>query len=378
MVTIIYQQSAGCNMNKDKIFKYLIKISKWVFSNTLWTMITCIIPFTFLIPTIINIFKSITEKTYTIKLYHIIIIVIFFIIETLILLSLVIIRKNNKTSINVDNDDDDILDDTIINENSEENNDFIYDNVDDFYFENYTKHVTIYKNGHGIIINSFDIRVINVDNFKVIKRKLNIEDGKKDIKFPTLSQMKDTPKHDRFEKFGFWVYKPHDSIINRTIEKYWSDNDPDDEDLHSKNNCKELRWVFEINKNKLKIDKLHKISYALSIPGMYPIENGEYNINLANEQKQNGISSSSIKIDHPTKTIKYIVSMENGVKIEGEPECYLYNYSSTKKQITDYTVNEGVFYTKHVFTINNPQYGSNITVKWHFKGGNYMDKEAGD
>lgn len=55
------------------------------------------------------------------------------------------------------------------------------------YFKKYHKHVTIYKNGTGIIINSFDI-MFNKNVKEELKRAINISDGKKTAAFPSLKK----------------------------------------------------------------------------------------------------------------------------------------------------------------------------------------------
>ena len=113
------------------------------------------------------------------------------------------------------------------------------------YFKNYHKHLTIYKDGTGILINSFEI-VFNKKIKEEIKRAINISDGKKSAKFPDLSDMKKVDIHDRFDKYGFWV-SSEDNIISSTKEKYWSDINDAYEDANLKNDDKELRWVFNFN-----------------------------------------------------------------------------------------------------------------------------------
>lgn len=225
-------------------------------------------------------------------------------------------------------------------------------------------------------MNTFNVAVNNPDNFKEFKRKLNVEDGKKDIAFPALSIMKATSKEKRFTDFGFWVYKPDNSIIGSTYEKYWSDSDPDELDHTSAHNNKELRWVFEINRSKIKDNRKHKISYAISVPGLYPIDKGMFISELANEPESNGKASTSIHVEHYINKISYILSFEDGIKLNKEPECFTVN--GQKIPIYDFYVEEGVFYTKYIFTISKPSYGTSIIIKWEFKGGKNMDKEGGD
>ena len=172
-------------MNIREIAK---RIWTWFLSNLIWTIL--MVPAALLIPILKNM-SVIINKTYTIKLYHIIFVVVFFILE-IIFAFFLIKRKTNNNSESAD---------------SHKQNEYIedsYDSIDDFYFENYTKHVTVYKEGHGIIINTFDIKINNKENFKEIKRKLNIEDGKTDAIFPKLSVMKQTNSYDRFNTvFGY-------------------------------------------------------------------------------------------------------------------------------------------------------------------------------
>ena len=95
------------------------------------------------------------------------------------------------------------------------------------YFENYHKHVTIYNDGTGVIINEFDM-VFNRQEKTFLKRGLDISDGKKDASFPTLIEMRKTKIQDRFSKYGFW-YCSDDNIISSVKEKYWTDEDDEDD-----------------------------------------------------------------------------------------------------------------------------------------------------
>ncbi|MCM1499222.1 MAG: hypothetical protein NC124_12220, partial [Clostridium sp.] len=121
------------------------------------------------------------------------------------------------------------------------------------YFKKYHKHLTIYDNGTGILINSFDI-VFNKEIKEELKRAINISDGKKTAIFPSLEEMMKTDIKDRFTKYGFWVYSD-DDIISSCKEKYWSDADNNQEDIRLKNDNKELRWIFRFNYSRIKENK---------------------------------------------------------------------------------------------------------------------------
>lgn len=352
-----------------------IKIN--IISNALWQIFLSLFMSLSIAKKIVSQISSILEE-YEIS-NTVVTILIFIVIETLVVF-LIIFFLTKKNVKNKDNKSD--------NNTKENNNDFekvcekvvVDDNNEsldtDYYFEDYTKHVTIYKNGNGIIMNTFNIVVNNCENFREFKRKINVEDGKKDIEFPSLKKMKEVNKDKRFKDFGFWVYKPSDSIVNSTIERYWSDNDPDEIDHVSERNPKELRWVFEINRSQANTNRLHKVAYAISIPGLYPIQKGQFVKEIANDPDMNGKASSSIHVEHYIKKITYILSFEDGIKLDKQPECFTIN--GKRIPIYDFYLEEGVFYNKYIFSINKPSYGTNIVIKWKFKGGNKMDKEAGD
>lgn len=239
-----------------------------------------------------------------------------------------------------------------------------FENVD-YYFSNYTKSVTIYKNGHGIVSNKFGIIVNNPEHFREFRRKLNIEDGMKDSKFPSLHNMKLTKKENRFKNFGFWLLKDN-TIVRSTVERYWSDSYPNETNEKAKNNPKELRWVFEIDNDKIESQKEYTIFYALSIPGMYPIKNGRYDSDLANMKSKKCNASTSIHIEHYAEEVSYVVSFENGIELKEEPICYLARANEEGTKIKATKIEYGLFYTKYIFNIKLPSYGSNIAVRWQF------------
>lgn len=195
------------------------------------------------------------------------------------------------------------------------------------YFENYHKHVTIYNNGTGVVINEFDI-VFNKKEKTFLKRGIDISDGKKDAGFPSLKAMGKEKVQDRFSTYGFWVYS-EDNIISSTKEKYWTemDEDSDNEDIVLKNDNKVLRWVFNFNYSRINPHKKYKVVYVMSIPGMYPINDGKIDLstindeNLLNDLEQG--NNTSIRITNPIRNFYYTISFEDGILLEREPKCLL-------------------------------------------------------
>lgn len=72
-----------------------------------------------------------------------------------------------------------------------------YDSLD-YYFDNYHKHLTVYKNGNGILINTFTLIINNINSVTEFKREININDSQITTRFPKLSSMKKTKINDRF------------------------------------------------------------------------------------------------------------------------------------------------------------------------------------
>lgn len=236
-----------------------------------------------------------------------------------------------------------------------------------YYFKKYHKHVTIYENGNGIIINSFDI-VFNDFNSKRLERGINISDGKNSAGFESLKNMKNTPLNKRFDSYGFWVYSS-DNIIQETKEEYWLDDDREQEDIFAKNNNKELRWVFKFNNSNIKLHKPYHVVYIISIPGMFPIKNGKLDFAEIDKNLFGEYSNSSIEIRTPTEQLEYTVSFYNGIELQIQPEAIFKPLGNKKDSYKSITKEYNIIYNKYMCYIKSPQLGSKLKVRWKFKGG---------
>ena len=246
-----------------------------------------------------------------------------------------------------------------------------FNDVEDYYFINYVKHLTIYKDGTGIIIHSFTVVINNIHNFKRIRRKLNIEDGNIYSHFPSIEDMMKTSKSDRFDKFGFWYYS-RDNIISEVKEFYWQKNSSE-ENKKIKANPKEIRWVFKIDKQRINENVPYDISYVISVPGLAPIENGRLNCNLRQEEFGD-ICSSNMNIDHKIRNLKYIISFEKEVELETIPECrYIIGEQDESSELKiEGECENSILYDKYIFNINNPKFNSDIKVTWKYNKVNYI------
>lgn len=240
------------------------------------------------------------------------------------------------------------------------------------YFENYHKHVTIYNDGTGVVINEFDM-VFNRREHTFLKRGLDISDGKKEAFFPELVEMEKTKISDRFNKCGFWYYSD-DNIISSVKERYWTDEDDenDTENIALKNNDKVLRWEFEFNYSRICPNRKYKVIYVMSIPAMYPIKEGRLDRNSINDEQllsdlESG-NSTSIRINNPIRNFYYTVSFESGILLAREPRC-MFKHINQQEDLTHPRLKHeyNVLYNKYTCNITKPKIGSIIKINWQFK-----------
>ena len=313
-------------------------------SNTIFQIVMFIISGSGIAYTLKNILISLKDNKISISIFNLAILIFSCIIVSFSIIALGVKIYNHKK------------------EDKEKNN---FDDVDDYYFIDYTKHITIYKNGNGIIMHQFTVLVNNTEKFKRIRRKLNIEDGNINSKFSSLEEMMKTNKSERFDKFGFWYYSK-DNIISDVKEYYWQKNSSA-EDTKVKNNPKELRWIFKINKQRINKETPYNITYAISVPGLSALENGRLNCELLSDEFDD-ISSSNMNIDHKIKNLRYIISFEEEVELEKTPTCsYIVQGQDDSEELqVEGEEENNILYKKWIFNINNPKFNSDIKVTWKY------------
>jgi hypothetical protein len=236
-----------------------------------------------------------------------------------------------------------------------------YCEEDLFYFEEYEKTLTICKDGHGIILNKFKVRVLNPKNLTCdgnhFERYLLIDDADKNTKFPLFRDMCDAQKQKRFSDFGFW-YKPKHIIK----AKYNRD----------KSKERQLYWFFSFENSSLKdydgglINKPISIEYAISIPKIFPIEDGFFD--SENNPLDTKFMTSSLTVKDKIRIFKYTVAFEDGIQLNGINFIET-NQGRVKK--LNFTDNSDIFYKRYTKSVNNPKKGRKISVQWSI-----MDKEA--
>lgn len=330
--------------NKINVKEYILQFFKWTISNTIWTIITLIAPFAFVIPTIKTIVNSIFNKTYSINLLTVLFIIIFIIIETTLLIGVIVFKYKDMDA----------------SQNSKKD----YDKLD-YYFESYHKHLTVYKNGNGIIINSFTVIVNDINSIQEFKRELNISDAKNTTTFPKLNRMKNEKLNNRFNNFGFWCKCLNNKDLIKSIREFYWSNKPQEIDTISQSNPKIMKWIMEMNPSSIEVGKPYNIVYVMSIPGMFPIQNGLFEESIANIKGTQGKFKSSFGFKHEIKNFTYTISFENGLCLKNRPSGSI--TSGTEKNNLHYTNDNNIIYDKYIFNTKTPKVGSVINIEWIFK-----------
>lgn len=227
---------------------------------------------------------------------------------------------------------------------------------DIFILNSVSKSVTIYKNGHGIMINDNDIHVRDSAQFKQFKRKIDVSDGKNTVKFPKLSTILNTKKQDRFSEYGLWGYSK-DNIIQEIVEKNWDDN---------KTTKKQLKWIFNIDQSKIEDNKSYNLGYVLSIPGMFKIDNGYAEKPKNRKKNKSQEMSSTITVGHKAKIVNFEIAFEDGIALEAVPCCEIYDGIDSEKgkviPLNSHAYN--ALYNKYNFVVKKPKIGNIIKVSW--------------
>lgn len=352
------------------IKKIVSTVIIWAISNTIWTIISFIFPITLLIPIVKNVLESVITKTYAISLFDLLFVILFVVLE--ISLCWVMYYTKSKSNNHTNESSDKSMIDDINKETKDDEID--YESLD-YYFETYHKHLTVYKNGNGILINSFTVVINNINSITEFRREINICDAKEIAAFPKLRDMKRTKLHDRFEKFGFW-YKclNNKDLIKSVREYYWSD-DLKSIDTISQTDPKILKWIMEMNPSSIEIGKPYNIVYVMSIPNMFPIENGEFKDNIANIKGTHGKFQSKFAVKHIMKHFTYTVSFENGLLLHTKPSG---NISLDGNKINlHYDNDNNIIYDRYIFNTNNPKCNSVINIEWSFKESYVQRKNGG-
>ena len=220
-----------------------------------------------------------------------------------------------------------------------------------FIFDKYTKRVTIYKNGHGLICHYLNIDILDLNRFHSFRRWIDIRDACKNTNFDKFENMQTRDASERMNSFGFW-YEPHDLIsgIKPTINE----------------GSKTLEWEFLFDAVKLKRDKVKsmRLSYSISVPCLFPITDGKFDSSKA--PTSDYIFVSGLTVKHRIREMNYIISLEKGIEIQKHPILKIFplgiDYSPSREISLD--DESDLFYNRYTGKIKRPGFGATIKDEW--------------
>lgn len=251
---------------------------------------------------------------------------------------------------------------------------------DDYYFEEYNKKVYIRKNGSGLVVSSFILHVIDPNKLDNFVRSLDISDGKRDAAFKDFNEMKSVPIEKVFQEYGFWCISENDIVTD--VEEYY-----DEIDRNREGDNKFLSFKMLIDTAKLEKNKTYSMAYAISVPGLFPIEDGRFDVLAADRDKYPDFNSF-ISASHFGDHLRFSLYFEKGIVFKAKPKGNAKRRSTAPLKIEDISgkkceFKDNIFYQKYHFEIEHPQDYESIYMKWNVKnpetkkGGIQMDKEAG-
>jgi hypothetical protein len=238
---------------------------------------------------------------------------------------------------------------------------------ENYYYKECTKHVTVFKNGHSIVINTSLVRILIPEKSKQITRKITLEDAKKGVAFKDLEVLLNQKVEKRFDDYILWVVSDSHKNIN-LVQKV---------DGETKENGKVLDLKFIVdNRVYKKFNKDANFSFAFSVPGMYPIIEGFKDHN--NIFKKDFKYTSSTCIDKRIKKFTFILSFEKGILVESNPYLAIFildkdyddNIIYHKIDEKSFESIDDLFYDKYVYTVKNPKIMHVYESTWEVKSNN--------
>lgn len=245
---------------------------------------------------------------------------------------------------------------------------------DDYYYEEYNKKVYIRKNGDGLILCSCRLRVIDPTRTESIVRTLDISDAKISSKFEPFETMLNKPIENMFTEYGFWYISDND-IITDVTEYY------EDDDIKRTNDDKFISIKLQFDTAKLQKVKVFDFSYGFSIPGLFPIKDGRFDLD---EQDRNVYVkfSSHVSTSHIGHHLRFSVYFEDGIEFKEKPKGHVELSSAVKtkkKKRSTYVCEfkDNIFYKKYHFEVPNPEDYRDIYIEWNTKNPKTIAKKGG-
>jgi hypothetical protein len=218
----------------------------------------------------------------------------------------------------------------------------------DFVYQKFLKKLAIYENGHGIVINSIEIKVL--EKLKELYRFFDATSGNgcKDVSLPSLEKMLKLNHTERFTKAGFWFESDFKCEVR--VE----------EDLPHKK-----KFIFEWNSQIAKGTIVH-LSYAFSIPCLYPLTSGRFDPRKAAEPN-NLNALVGFSVNTPIKHFEYEIAFLKSINKE-EPYLEVFKGDAPyRKRSKEPEKILDPFYERYRFTLSNLQPGYQINIIWKWR-----------
>ena len=258
---------------------------------------------------------------------------------------------------------------------------------DDYYYQEYNKKIYVKKNGDGVIVSSFILKVIDPLKVDGLVRSLDIHDAKASSEFEDFEEMKSKSIDCVFSEFGFW-YRSDNDIVTDVVEYY------DVQDISKKKDPKFISIKLIIDTTKLEPGRTYRMALAYSIPGLFPIDGGRFDL-ASQDRSQYESFQSHASAEHMGHHLRFSAYFEAGIEFKEKPKGYAVPsqaIKARKKKNAPKTYNctykNNVFYDKYHFEVENPQEYTAIYMKWNLKNPpqkkavaeseESMDKEAGN
>lgn len=242
---------------------------------------------------------------------------------------------------------------------------------DDYYYQEYNKKVFVRKNGDCVIVSSFKLTVIDPLKTSSLTRTLDIHDAKTWAKFDDFEEMKNRDIDEIFTKYGFWYIS--DNSIVTDVEEYYAESDKS-----KATDDKFISIKMSIDTTKLEPGHTYNLSYAFSIPGLYPLLDGRFDT-ADQSHDLYGNFKSYISTNHIGHHLRYALYLENGIDIKVKPQGHVIRskilpQKKKKKKKGKNNANsyncefkDNIFYTKYWFEVENPQEYESIYMSWDIK-----------
>lgn len=238
-----------------------------------------------------------------------------------------------------------------------------------YYFEEHNKKVFVRSNGDGVIVCFLAVHINDPTKVSLI-RTVDISDAKKGCVFPDFDIMLHNGATNPFNEFGLWYTS--DSDIITSVEKFY-----DSRDTGRKNDRRFISFKLNLNESNLEKGKTYGITYALSIPGLYPINNGRFDGTVGEHKNYGNFETSIYSYNNLYKHLTYSVYAECDIVFQTKPiAAYIGPSTNGEAQKQPCTYRNNMFYEKFSFTLDNPQKYDRIYMQWDLKNQMSVPKKS--